>query len=507
MNDVDVLVDLKPALDGYAGIPQETRLLFAALHRLETVKVQGLIQHGGRRLRAGLSGRSGRWTESKRIFQLSKLIVSLTEMPHDNIWAAWADKVGRYFALTTLQIKTALGLSIPCTTFESKLFGDFIWRTFFDKTLSPADKKGVTAAVYRVAQPSRNHLHKVGLKSLGMRRFAKFPTLDTTGIDFFVAQNPFPGRIGNRTQLVIRYHDAVPILMPHTITDKAFHQATHFHALQSNVRSGAWFSCISKATQKDLLTLFPEAEARSFVIHDMVSEEYFEDASPKSLVARIVRNRVADIPQVRPTSIKKPTGADFQYLLMVSTLEPRKNHMLMVSAWEKLKYGSFPALKLIVVGGLGWDQDTILKAFKPWIEQGELYYLHNVPSPELRVLYQHAAATVCPSLAEGFDYSGVEAMRCGCPVVASDIPVHREVYQDAAVYFDPYSIAEGAQKISEVIGAEASGLRVDLVEKGRTVSAQYLPAQILPEWRRFFEQARRQSTHDRLLTTPGLINE
>jgi len=63
-----------------------------------------------------------------------------------------------------------------------------------------------------------------------------------------------------------------------------------------------------------------------------------------------------------------------------------------------------------------------------------VFLLNNVPADDLRVLYRHAAATVCPSLAEGFDFSGVEAMRCGGVVLASDIPVHREVYQDAAHY-------------------------------------------------------------------------
>lgn len=57
-------------------------------------------------------------------------------------------------------------------------------------------------------------------------------------------------------------------------------------------------------------------------------------------------------------------------------------------------------------------------------------------------------ATVCPSLAEGFYFSGVEAMRSGGAVLASDIPVHREMYADAAEYFNPYCVESllGAMK-------------------------------------------------------------
>jgi glycosyltransferase involved in cell wall biosynthesis len=173
---------------------------------------------------------------------------------------------------------------------------------------------------------------------------------------------------------------------------------------------------------------------------------------------------------------------------MVSTIEPRKNHQLLLSAWERLKYSTHPSLKLIVVGSLGWDQGPVMRAFKPWAEKGDLYYLQNVPSPELRVLYRHARATVCPSLAEGFDYSGIEAMRCGCPVVSSDIPVHREIYKDASLYFNPYSVDDTARAIEAVLAADGPQLHSGLIAKGRLVSELYLPQNILPKWARFFEE-------------------
>jgi glycosyltransferase involved in cell wall biosynthesis len=486
LSKIDVLVDLKPALDGYAGIPQETRLLFAALRNLGNANVDGLIQHGGRRLRSGLTKKSAQWPESRRIFQLSKFIVSLSDRPYDGMWSAWADSVDRYFALIGLQWQTALGRPIPCSVFESSLFADFVWRTFFDKTLNSSEMAGIAGARFRIARSSRNHFHKVGLRSLGLRGVAKYPLLDTDGFDFFIAQTPFPGRVSAGTQMVVRYHDAVPVLMPHTVSDKAFHQATHFHALRSNIQSGALFSCISEATRKDLLTIFPDAEPQTLVIHDMVSEEYFQEESARSLAGRIVRNRLAETPEIKVDRVDRSKTEtelpDFPYLLMVSTIEPRKNHLALVSAWERLKYNSHPDLKLIIVGALGWDHGAALRAFKPWIEQRELFWLQNVPSAELRVLYRHAAATICPSLAEGFDYSGIEAMRCGCPVIASDIPVHREIFDGGAVYFNPYSVDDAATKIASVISPDSGAMRERMVEEGLQVAGRYLPSRILPKW-------------------------
>jgi glycosyltransferase involved in cell wall biosynthesis len=111
--------------------------------------------------------------------------------------------------------------------------------------------------------------------------------------------------------------------------------------------------------------------------------------------------------------------------------------------------------------------------------------LEEVPAAELRLLYHHAQATVCPSFGEGFDFSGVEAMRCGGAVVASDIPVHRDIYQGAAEFFNPYSPGALAQALVQVIDPGAMLRRDELVALGGTVSGDYVPDKVLPQWREF----------------------
>ena len=136
------------------------------------------------------------------------------------------------------------------------------------------------------------------------RRWSSTPRyleINTRGFDILLAQTPFPGRVSKGTNLVIRYHDAVPIFMPHTIGDTVFHQASHFYALQDNVRAGAWFSCISASTRRDLLKVFPEVEPRTRVIHNIVSDEYFDEPSDRGLVRQIIRNRLAKVPGFAPT--------------------------------------------------------------------------------------------------------------------------------------------------------------------------------------------------------------
>jgi hypothetical protein len=494
---IKVLVDLKPGLDGYAGIPQETRLLFRGLRSTAEYSTEGLIQHGGRMLKAAIPMCKPALSTSRRISLLSRAIVSLHEKPYSNLLEGIADVMGRYFSVNCLRLKAQFGMPLATEIFESEMFEDFVWRTFFSKTLKPGDKDLITSARYRILKCSRKMLHQVGLRGLKFTSSPNYSTINTRGFDFFVGQTPFPGRVTGGTRLVIRYHDAVPVLMPHTINDKAFHLASHFYSLQDNVKSGAFFSCVSGATRNDLLKIFPEAEPRTTVIPNIVSDEYFVENSNANRVLQIVRNRLCkttdvktDVSILQTCRTENPGQSGLNFLLMVSTIEPRKNHKLLVEAWERLKYTSMPDLKLVVVGAIGWDHATILESFKPWAEAGDLFHLVNVPPSELRVLYRHAAATICPSLAEGFDYSGIEAMRSGGIVVASDIPVHREIYGNASEYFNPYCSDDAAQVLRRVLEGDGAPIREGLRTAATDIAGRYTQEVVMPKWNDFFRQAR-----------------
>ncbi len=336
-------------------------------------------------------------------------------------------------------------------------------------------------------------MHKCGLFT-GHFGTPLYPRLDTSDFDMMIAETPYPATVSRNTQLVIRYHDAIPVLMPHTIAKRSYHQASHYRALQSNVKSGAWFVCVSDATRSDLLSIFPQAEPRSLTIHNMVSDDYFDEKSSADRVTEIVRTRLngtidcALDPRVgRWLFEKQASSQPLQYLLMVSTIEPRKNHLSVLAAWEALRAESLPDLKLVLVGETGWHHEPILQRLRPWMEQGDVYLLTDVPSADLRLLYKHALATVCPSLGEGFDFSGVEAMKSGGAVVASDIPVHLEIYADAAEFFDPYSPRHLREAIFNVISPERGARRSELVGKGSVVARRYESEVIVPQWESFLQ--------------------
>jgi len=81
----------------------------------------------------------------------------------------------------------------------------------------------------------------------------------------------------------------------------------------------------------------------------------------------------------------------------------------------------------------------------------ELLQLGAVPYGQLRHLYRSSDVYVTAAYAETFAHPLVEAMSCGLPIVASDLPVHREICRDAAVYFPPFSPEELADRVAQVV--------------------------------------------------------
>jgi glycosyltransferase involved in cell wall biosynthesis len=476
-----ILLEMRPALAGNAGIPQATRLLFRALMSLQDTDVEGLLQSSSQVLAKGLPPDGRRWfaspTTDQRLNRLGRVVITLEEDP----WSSHLPAVAQALAMV---LRHALGGSQKLTRFDAQSFRDFIWRRLFSKTLPPADFERLSRAAFRIARVPWNAMHICALVSQKLGH-GLYPRLDTSDFDLMITETPYPATVSARTQLVVRYHDAIPLLMPHTISNRRFHQASHYRALRHNVRNKAWFVCVSDATRKDLLSIFPEVEARCETIHNMVSHDYFDEESNAEHVREIIRSRAADLGLLAHPALTP--NQPLSYLLMVSTIEPRKNHLTLLSAWEKLRFEGFSGLKLVIVGEPGWHHEDIVERLEPWIARGEAVVLSNVPSAELRMLYKHALATVCPSFGEGFGFSGVEAMSSGGAVLASNLPVHREIYADAAEYFSPYSVHDMSQAIRGVIDPSRAAHRDRLVSRGASIARRYTFEQLAPKWQSFID--------------------
>lgn len=122
-------------------------------------------------------------------------------------------------------------------------------------------------------------------------------------------------------------------------------------------------------------------------------------------------------------------------LLSLGTIEPRKNHQLLLDAFDLLCARNSP-VTLIIVGRYGWKSDEIMQRIDSHAELGKrLIHLADASDADVREALARAGCMVCCSLDEGFGLPIVEGLVHGLKVFASDIPVFREVGGDACSYF------------------------------------------------------------------------
>ncbi|MGI9602655.1 MAG: glycosyltransferase family 4 protein [Acidimicrobiales bacterium] len=473
-------MELRPCFDGFAGIPQETRVLFSSFHDLPNVDPVGLINHSNRRLSRGAPPLWGRNDTARQLNRVSRLIVSCEDDEPATPIDRMRHRTERSRSVASLAASTTSGIPIPVDDVNSELFSDYLWQRLFEKGLAPEEFDRVRDANYVSIRPSWLSMHAMG----SLRRY---PRLDTSDFDIFIAHTPWPSEVSPSTELIIRYHDAIPIFHPHQIKLPAMHQFHHSSALRSNAKKAS-FVCVSEATRSDLLKLYPHLEERSAVIPTSVSADFYPQPASDDTVKQVV---AAHLHAGRPPKQRREADDEFRYLLIVSTIEPRKNHMRLIEAWDRIRRDIDDDLNLVIVGSPGWGQGPIMKRIKKGQASGNLYHCAGVPTADLRMLYANAAATICPAIVEGFDMSGIEAMFTGSPVVASDIPVHRENYGDAALYFEPYDSSTLVDVLENLLyGDFTNSRRNELVHRGLTHCKSFRRVELADRWGALFEDIR-----------------
>jgi len=126
------------------------------------------------------------------------------------------------------------------------------------------------------------------------------------------------------------------------------------------------------------------------------------------------------------------------YFLVLGTIEPRKNHLLLLQLWRYwLSLGEIVP-KLVLLGRRGWECEQVIDLLErcPALA-GQVVELHGCADQELSNWLVHARALLFPSFAEGFGLPVVEALSVGTPVIATDLPAFREAAGSIPEYLDP----------------------------------------------------------------------
>ncbi len=201
----------------------------------------------------------------------------------------------------------------------------------------------------------------------------------------------------------------------------------------------------SKTIRQELVKTYNLPEERIVVTYEGV-----EDSFQSSIINHQSSTRV-----LNKYKIKKP------FIVYTGSLYPHKNIERLIQSIKLLNQSS---ISLVIVCA----RNVFYERFKEKIKQARaekfVTLVGFVPDEDLVLLYQQAEAFVFPSLSEGFGLPGLEAMATGLPVVCSNIPVLREIYGEAAEYFNPLDAKDMAEKIKEVTSNTKT--RERLIENG-----------------------------------------
>lgn len=229
---------------------------------------------------------------------------------------------------------------------------------------------------------------------------------------------------------VLTVHDLIFERYPqhHTWTNRLFLRV----GMPLFVRRADAIIAVSRHTQRDLMELYRVPPAKIHLIYQGI-DPAFRPAPP------------AEVQRIR-----QRYSPDRPYLLMVGTLEPRKNHATALRALLRLKQAGHPH-RLLVVGGRGWLFEPIQEEVKRLGLEGDVTFAGYVPGADLPPLYTGADCVLMPSLYEGFGFPVLEAMACGAPVVCSQVSSLPEVAGDVAMLVPPTDDAALAAAVGQIL--------------------------------------------------------
>jgi glycosyltransferase involved in cell wall biosynthesis len=200
---------------------------------------------------------------------------------------------------------------------------------------------------------------------------------------------------------------------------------------------------VSENTKKDLVEIIGTNANRIKVVHEAADQKY---------------RQVTD--RLKLDEVKSKYNLSDNFIFYSGSLSPRKNMLRFLTAFNLIK-DTVPH-KLVLTGGKSWKDGDVRQLISQLGDS--VIKLGYVPDEHMPFIYNLADLFVYPSLYEGFGLPPLEAMACGCPVIASNSSSIPEVVGDAAVMIDPYDINEIADTMYKVL--TDNNLRNQMINKG-----------------------------------------
>ncbi len=194
-------------------------------------------------------------------------------------------------------------------------------------------------------------------------------------------------------------------------------------------------------------------------------------------------------PSMSAPAAESLAGLDVRkpYVLMVGTVEPRKNVLLAARVVARLRERGRD-LRLVLIGRRGWSSDREIAELREFEQDGAVVWPGYVSDEQRDALYAGATALLLPSVYEGFGMPLVEAMAAGVPCCCSAIPVFEEVAGDAALKLDPADSEVWVAALEELL--DSPTLSAKLKTAGLDRATWYSPERTAEAFARALEQSR-----------------
>ena len=245
-----------------------------------------------------------------------------------------------------------------------------------------------------------------------------------------------------KNKLLVTVHDLTHKSFPEFHTSENIRLSEE--GMQDIIRKKAHLLAISESTKEDLLKSYPAIKNdRVSVIYEACNRSHFKPVLKKKL---------------RKSVLEKYKLPNCPYFLTLSTIEPRKNLLNTIKAFEKLiEESEDQDLALFICGKKGWKTDKLFKNEK--LSNRNIFFTGFVDEEDLPVIYSNALALCYVSIYEGFGLPPLEAMACGTTVLYGDNSSMPEVIGDAGIAADPHDIDDIKLKMKYLLNDD---IRIDL---------------------------------------------
>lgn len=417
-----ILYEIRPAAEGFSGIPYTTRHLVEIISKLKNIEITFLINEINH-------------------FHIYKSIYQKKSNPYsfDIFLKSSRLPVNLFFIF----FKYIVSLLVPHKLKEINfdLYNDLIWQRYFSKNLSSNSitYSKLFHSEYKFVYSQISYVYAKVFSFFAFR-----PRLNTKHYDYYICQTPPSYNISSSTKYIVVHHDNFPITRTDTIKGSFLKRKIIRFQFYENLKSllkkkNINIVSVSNDTLKKTNEIFPESKKKIIKIDNFLQALPYDDNFQIAKFLKRNKSSFSSNYNQEETQLKNEfyylaLRNNFQnlnittktkFILFIGTVEPRKNIKFLIDNFNHLNYDL--NIKLVIIGSLGWEFKEELNIMSKGIYAGSIIHLSAVPVRTLGNLVYHSEVVVSCSNDEGFNLPLFDARLLNKKVLCSDIDIHREI--------------------------------------------------------------------------------